>query len=323
MTLAHLLPTIQQLPILSRRSEDDSQTIVDLPDSARPPVIAAAIAEHSAPALVVTSRADRADDLCAALREYLPSDRPVALWPAPEGLPYELLPVDLDQSGRRVALLDQLYRTSASPSAPILVAPAHALTQLVLSPSELWSMTREVTVGSRLSIDELVDWAASCGYRTEPLVQEPGTLARRGGIVDLFPPAESHPVRLDFFGDEVESIRTFDPHTQRSLERRKQISLLPATELPLWRLATIGPALRAVETQSLRPEVAQEWHHQLDRIDAGITPTAVDLFADYLAPARTGNGHREAGTAAIDFYSEWQSIYVDYSGKLQRAQIDD
>jgi len=288
MSLAHLLPELQRLPALAQIGDSTSASVSDLPDSARPPVMAAAIAMSSTPTLVITSRADRAENLCAALNEYLPTDRQAQLWPAPDGLPYEQLPSDLEQNGRRVALLDSVLRATESSTAPIFVTPAHGLLQLVLSGNELREQSRSVAEGTRLSIESLVTWATTVGYQVDPLVQEPGTIARRGGILDLFPPASDLPVRLDFFGDEVESIRSFDPHTQRSAQRLRGVTLLPPSQMPLWLLKSIAPQLGTLQTGSLRPEVAAEWHAQLERVTNGVAPVAVDFLSGYLVPARTG-----------------------------------
>jgi transcription-repair coupling factor (superfamily II helicase) len=79
---------------------------------------------------------------------------------------------------------------------------------------------------SRHSVEGLHEWALKVGFEVVPVVQEPGTIARRGGIVDVFPPGAEFPVRLDFFGDDIESIRRFDPHTQRSTDRLNRVILL-------------------------------------------------------------------------------------------------
>lgn len=115
-----------------------------------------------------------------------------------------------------------------------------------------------------------------------PLVQEPGTIARRGGIVDLFPPGAEDPIRIDLFGDTIDSIRTFNPSSQRSERRLRTVTLLPPSELPLWRLPEAAAAIRRLNLGTLREEVQDEWSRMLDRMEAGATPASVDLFAPYL-----------------------------------------
>jgi len=288
MPLSHLLPTIQQsqavAEVLDRlRTPGSRLTAADLPNSARPVVAAAALRGRSTPTLILTARADRALHLSMAIGEYLPAEMAPILWPAPEALPFEQLPFDLQGATRRVTVLDRLLqaRTGAGPP-PIVVASVHGITQLVMSPSELESATRRLRGGDRLSLGDLVDWAGAMGYEFTPLVQEPGSIARRGGIVDLFPPGASEPIRIDFFGDEIDTIRTFDPSSQRSAERLAETVLLPPSELPLWRLQEAAASLRQLPIDSLREEVATEWQRLLDRMEQGITPASVDLFAPYL-----------------------------------------
>ncbi|MDQ4099105.1 MAG: transcription-repair coupling factor [Chloroflexota bacterium] len=287
MSFSHLLPELQRHPAIAKLAGATDLAIADLPDSARPAVIAAAVAAVPSVSLVVTSRADRAEELWAGMNEFLPAHRQARLWPAPDGIPYEQLPLDLDQSGMRVALLAQLSESSDTADGMILVVPAQALTQLVMSPEDLRQQSRTLVEGARLSIESLLSWAITVGYRTEPLVQEPGTIARRGGILDIYPPSADKPIRLDFFGDEIDTIRSFDAHSQRSDARLRKVTLHPPAELPLWRLAGIASALDALEIGTLRPEVVSEWRNQQERVSAGQVPAAVDLLAGFLVPDRS------------------------------------
>ncbi len=286
MTLSHLLPILQDTPALdavNRRLVDTggSARVADLPTPARPALIATAVAARRAPTLVVTARADRADALGAAINEFLPPDRRAWIWPAPEALPYEQLPFDLETATQRVALLDRLRRATAE-NAPVIVTPVRGLVQMVMSPKELADHTRAMRVGDRLDVAVLIRWATTLGYQVAPLVQEPGTIARRGGIVDIFPPGARQPIRVDLFGDEIDSIRTFSPSSQRSEDRLREAILLPPSELPLWRLRDAVAPLSSLDTSRLRDEVAHEWQRMLDQMALGVTPASVDLFAPYL-----------------------------------------
>ena len=287
MTLSHLLPLLHEdaavATALDRLAGGTAVAVADLPAAARPALAAAAAAPRRSAALVITARAERAEALCAALAAYLPPDRQPVAWPAPDALPYEQMPFDLATATRRVALLDRLRRArDGEEDGPVVVASVHGLTQLVVDPAELAARTRVLRVGERLDVRGLLDWAVDLGYEVAPLVQEPGTIARRGGILDLFPPGAEYPVRVDLFGDEIDSIRTFDPGTQRSTGRLPAVTLLPPAELPLWRLREAAPSLAALDRRALREEVADEWERMLDRMAAGATPASVDLFAPYL-----------------------------------------
>ncbi|MDP9364954.1 MAG: transcription-repair coupling factor [Chloroflexota bacterium] len=313
MTLSHVLPLLNEdsavADVLDRLARGCSVAVVDLPAAVRP-ALAAAVVAATTPTLVVTARAERANALCAALSEYLPPERRPIAWPAPDALPYEQMPFDLVTATRRVALLDRLRRARRGGDAPVVVASVHGLAQLVVAPTELGEQTRLLRVGDRLNLDGLLRWAQGLGYEAAPLVQEPGTIARRGGIVDLFPPGAENPVRLDLFGDEIDSIRVFDPGTQRSTGRLTEVTLLPPAELPLWRLPDAAPVLAALDRASLREEVAGEWERMLERIEAGATPASVDLFAPYLLP--------EPCTLA-DYFAPGDRLVVDEPAAVRLA----
>ncbi|HEV2107231.1 MAG TPA: transcription-repair coupling factor, partial [Thermomicrobiales bacterium] len=127
-------------------------------------------------------------------------------------------------------------------------------------------------------------WLASQGYEPVALVQEPGTLARRGGILDLFPPGADQPVRIDFFGDEVDTIRCFDSSTQRSTEHLGELRLLPPADVPLWRLDDLQPVLASLDTSSLRPEVAAEWERELEMSRHGAISPVIQVLTGLLLP---------------------------------------
>ncbi|HEU0114346.1 MAG TPA: hypothetical protein VFQ80_06710, partial [Thermomicrobiales bacterium] len=308
MTLEHLLPLLTADPALGARltalAPGAAQTIDAVPAAARPALAAAAIVSRpTASALIVAARGERADRFAAALASYLPADRQPLLWPSPEALPFEQLPFDLEVATNRVAILDRLRAARRGAAVgPVVVATASGLVHLIFDPAELERETRVVRVGERLDIDDLLHWALRVGYRNVPLVQEPGEFARRGGIVDLFPPDLAEPVRLDLFGDDVETIRAFDPGTQRSVGRLHDVRLLPPSELPLWRLPEAAATLHDLPTAGLRPEVAAEWRHMLEQMDANATPASVDLFAPYLL--------RRPATL-VDYFAPGDLVVVD------------
>ncbi len=307
MTLAHLLPDLDRLPAVERirtaldAPEQASIALTELPDAAMVPMIAAAIRSATVPVALLTTRADRADSLALALNEYLPPDRQSEVWPSYDGLPQEQLPTDTDATIRRVAILHDLL-TATPDKPPILVLAAPATQHRVLSPEELKTHSLAIATGQRAGLERVAAWAASVGYEASPLAQRPGTYARRGGIIDIFPVASEKPIRIDFWGDDVESIRAFDPATQRSEERLHEVILLPPFELPVWRLRDALPAIRSLDTRTLRPEVRDEWQRQLDLITAGDVPTAPDLCAGFLTAATS---------SVFDFFPSDSLLIVD------------
>ncbi len=283
MNLAHLLPELRSNSSLKRLvksiSVGSSLAVDDLPLAARPAVIAAMSESVDRPVIVVSSRSDRSDVLASAVSEFLDNARNVVHWPAPAALPYERLPRDTDQSADFVAAL---ARVAAAPNESIVFASAASITHAIMSPDDLLRRIYRVRRGDLLRQADLSAWATSAGYEPVTIVQRVGEFARRGGIIDLYSPGASGPVRLDFFGDEIDSIRLFDPNSQRSHDRLDSMTLLPAMELPVWNLSAAAVSLRQLELATLRFEVREELERTLDRAVSGISPTAIDLFAPYL-----------------------------------------
>lgn len=154
-------------------------------------------------------------------------------YPAWEILPHEgkLPPADVisDRLETLVALsADFRLKTSDS---RLVVTNVTALLQKTFAQTELIGRIRQLTRGDRANPLDLVEWLEEQGYEPEAQVTQRGEIAMRGGIVDIFPPTSPWPVRLEFFGDELESLREFDPMTQISREQITQITLPPAGEL--------------------------------------------------------------------------------------------
>jgi len=154
------------------------------------------------------------------------------LLPGEEGLPH------VDTISERLEVLVRLaqVRSGAGP-APVIVTCGAALVQRTFAPRELERRLRVVGCGGRVDPLELVEWLEAQGYEPEVQVTQKGEVALRGGIVDVFPPTEPWPVRLEFFGDTVESVRVFDPLTQVSRGRLGGVVLGPAGELGILRRA--------------------------------------------------------------------------------------
>ncbi len=201
------------------------------------PILAGIIAQRlGRPLLIITAHSDEADDLR--------DDVETATGTAPELLPQlDALPQEVtvpdELAAERLRLCVSLMSgraagetgTDATGPAvfdqrpPLVVAPIMALMQPVPSAEAIRARSRPVEVGQRLDPDELAAWLTEHGFQRCDAVEVPGDFARRGGIVDVFSNAHLDPVRIEFFGDEVESIRLFDAGTQRSSHTLGQVQL--------------------------------------------------------------------------------------------------
>jgi len=190
------------------------------PTSLRPFVVAALAARAGRPVLVVTATGREAEDLVAAVRCLLPPDV-VAEYPAWETLPHERLSPRSDTVGRRLAVLRRLAHpdaaTEGAGSLQVVVAPVRSVLQPQVKGLGDLEPVR-LRPGDEMPLEDLTRRLAAAAYTRVDLVERRGEFAVRGGIVDVFPPTEEHPVRVEFWGDEVEEIRSFKVADQRSLE---------------------------------------------------------------------------------------------------------
>jgi transcription-repair coupling factor (superfamily II helicase) len=160
---------------------------------------------------------------------YFAPELEVLAFPAWDCLPYDRASPSLRASSERLATLHALQRKSAKPQ--LLVTTVNAATQRTLSPFRVRQLVARLAPGERIDMAKLSALLSANGYHRTDTVQDAGEYAVRGGILDLFPAGESDGLRLDFFGDEIESVRRFDPATQRtSGDERGGFTLLPASE---------------------------------------------------------------------------------------------
>jgi len=148
--------------------------------------------------------------------------------PAWDCLPYDRTSPALRVMAERLATLAALQQKSDRPQ--LLVATANGATQRLIGPFRVRQLTRRIEEGARIDRDALVAQLNSLGYQRVDAVAEHGEYAVRGSPIDLFPPGEPDSLRLDFFGDEIESLRRFDPADQRSTDRARAFTLMPASE---------------------------------------------------------------------------------------------
>ena len=179
------------------------------------PYVAGAIATTLDKVLFITASDRSADSLAAALRDFV-DPQTVAVFPAWETLPHERLSPSSDTIGARMALLRRLAHPGQSVPVKFVVTPVRAALQpIVRGLGHIEPIT--VSVGDTFPLDDVIVGLVDLGFERVELVDRRGQFAVRGGIIDVFPPAYEHPVRVEFFGDDIEDIRAFSVSDQRSL----------------------------------------------------------------------------------------------------------
>ncbi|MQY03989.1 transcription-repair coupling factor [Actinomadura macrotermitis] len=244
------------------------------------PVLGAALARSTGGGVVlaVTATGREAEDLTAALTSLMDPER-VAHFPAWETLPHEKLSPRSDTVGQRLAVLRRLVHPDAGDGAggalDVVVTPVRAVLQPIVAGLADLEPVR-LRGGEDADLDDVVRRLVDAGYHRVDLVEKRGELAVRGGILDVFPPTEEHPLRVEFWGDTVEEVRYFKAADQRSLEVAPDgLWAPPCRELPLTEAVRERARLLAAQHPALE-EI-------LTRIADGDTVEGMEAFSPVLA----------------------------------------
>ncbi|WP_030482895.1 transcription-repair coupling factor [Nocardioides aequoreus] len=279
MSLAGLADLVLRDPVLAGAVDDAKRGVAtaDLtgPGALRPFVVRGLV-DAGRTVLVVAATVREAEDLVEELGDLLPPDE-VVLYPAWETLPHERLSPRSDTVGLRLAVLRRLRHPDTAGLGPVrvVVAPVRSVLQpQVAGLADLEPV--ELRAGDEVELDDLVRRLAGAAYARVDLVEKRGEYAVRGGIVDVFPPTEEHPLRVELFGDEVDEIRSFAVADQRTLEPVERLWAPPCREL----LLTDDVRRRAAELGAAHPQLRE----LTDKLAEGIavegmeslTPALVD-----------------------------------------------
>ncbi|GAA5072356.1 transcription-repair coupling factor [Thermocatellispora tengchongensis] len=287
MTLSALLALIlrdQRLAgaLADLRAGDTSDVSLIAPPALRPFAVAALAAQGAQDGgrtvLAVTATGREAEDLAAALTSLL-DEHSVAVFPAWETLPHERLSPRSDTVGQRLAVLRRLAHPVAGDVAAgplkVIVAPIRAVLQPIVRGLGDLEPVR-LRAGDEAELDDVVVRLVENGYHRVDMVEKRGEVAVRGGLLDVFPPTEEHPLRLEFWGDTVEEIRWFKVADQRSLEVAQDgLFAAPCREL----LLTAEVRERARELAEAHPPLAEI----LDQLADGTPVEGMEAFAPVLA----------------------------------------
>ena len=218
-------------------SEHPVRTISNVPDGMQPIVLARLVEERlkadpEAPAAAVFVARDgrRLQRMAETLAQLMPG-HPILTVPAWDCLPYDRVSPNTVTIADRMKTLAAL--TDGSAKGAVILTAVNALVQRLIPREVTASMSFSAAAGKVVDSEKLIAWAANNGYLRVPTVREAGEYAVRGGIVDLFPASHETPLRFDFFGSQLETIRTFDPDSQRTTGNIKAISLSPMSEVVL------------------------------------------------------------------------------------------
>ncbi len=205
-------------------------TVAGAPEGFDAQLILNEVAKTDGPIVHVARDDKRLAAMQSAIAFFDPS-MPVFVFPAWDCLPYDRVSPNADVSAARMATLAALVH--AMPRRYVLLTSLSAATQRVPPSSLLKEAAFKAIVGDRIDESGLRHFLVRMGFTQSPTVMEAGDYAVRGGIIDIFPPGQSGPIRLDLFGDVLDGARRFDPASQRTTETLKEIELAPVSEVIL------------------------------------------------------------------------------------------
>ena len=287
MSLSGLLPllgeTEQFAALLNSLRAPRARAAAIAPDPATEYVLAALWRESDAPMFVLTPNPESARKLHDRLFTWLGDDAPIFHFAESEDIPFERYVPDLGASHQRLRALAALRGEIKGVKKPLVVASIRAATQATLERAAFDSSTHLLSVRDRINLGAQVRQWLDMGYSHEPTVEIPGTISRRGGILDIFPVSRDRPVRIELFDDEIETIRHFDPGTQRSTGKIRSITIPPARET-LPRLASedrVQELLGAMELIGTSEEAQRRIPSDLSQMLAGESLDEVSFYAGF------------------------------------------
>jgi transcription-repair coupling factor (superfamily II helicase) len=338
MNLSGLLPLIEEVPayqqLVDNLQQSSAGAMVDIArvqgldviSSARPYLLTALYRRLGRPVVLLTARAERVTYWTEQLRIWTGSDA-VLPFPEPDALPYERVPWARETVSDRLSALTALVRWNRSDDSvdpPLVVASARAYMHKTLPVREFRLGLREYRWGQEIDLQRTLQLWVAHGYRPATLVDEPGTFCRRGGLIDVFPPNLPFPVRIELFGDAIDSLRVFDPTTQRSQERTEGFFLAPATE-SLPRLAPqAAQRLQGLDLGLCHPPARREYQEDLAGLAQSTYFRGIEFYLPffYSFPATLLDYLPAGGLCVVDDWGELLATVVDLDRQSQSLQAD-
>lgn len=335
MNLSGLLPLIQDVPAYRRLVdgiESGRPAEASSPErglgviaAARPYLAAALYRQLRRPLILLTARTERVMQWAEQLRVWTDS-RSIYAFPEPDALPYERVPWARETICDRLAALTALvtWKEADGTEPPVVVASARALMHKTLPLREFRIGLREYRQGQAIDLQRALEVWVAHGYRPEVVVEEPGTFSRRGGLIDVFPPNRQDPVRLELFGDEIDSLRLFDPISQRSRERVERFVMAPAGEA----LPRLAPAaaqqVAQVDLKLCHPPAKMEYQQDLVALEQGSYFRGIEFYLPYFYsyPATLLDYLPDGGLCLVDDWGALMATVVDLERQAETLRTD-
>ena len=339
MNLSGLTRVILDLPAYRRFAEElaagqQDRAPLGVYGAARAALVAALAQSSARPLLYLVARSEHARQVADELQVWLPPSGAAGAGgsPAlhyfadPDPLPYERVVWSRETRQARLSVLTALAQPEAN--GPLLiVASARSLMQKTLPPREIRAALQTLRVGQLLDLADTLRRWHGLGYRADAVVEEVGHLSRRGGIIDLWPPNLLWPVRIELFGDEIDSLRHFDPTTQRTLPEARnlrQVLVGPASEaMPRYGEAA-QERLDALDKSPLHPPARHDLDEERRQLLEGTGFRGQEWYIPYLysRPASLFDHLPENTLVVVDDGADWMVLTTELEAQAAQTQRD-
>ena len=235
MNLSELLDLTSETEYFSKIFGGIDSSRIDLGLNIFEPAVVCALStiwkNSNAPILILTSTPKKSSEIYHQLNTWLGSKSPIYRFPEVDEIPFERHSVDVISTQNRLEVLSSFRQRVSKLINPIIVSSIQAVSHLTLDRSVFDNSIMTLKVGDKVNVNDLSKKWLEMGYQIEKMVDIPGTFARRGGILDLFTITGKKPIRIELYGDNIESIRLFDPDSQKSFKSIKSFTIPPAEEI--------------------------------------------------------------------------------------------
>jgi transcription-repair coupling factor (superfamily II helicase) len=254
--------------------------------------------------LVVTADPEQAATWVDEIRYWVSPQTSVLPFPALEALPYERTQPEPTIVQQRQAVLDVLSRGGAA----IIVAPIRSLLQPLQDPRTYKTLVRRLEVQGRLAVAAEIQSWESMGYAGVKVVRSPGEYCRRGGLLDIFPADADWPVRIELIGSEIDSLRQFDPATQRSIGPIAVATIGPVHPFVLPAGPGIVEELRKADCAKCLPHIRTQWDEELGLLERGQLFDGIEFYTPYLA---------RPAASLLSYLAGSATLFIDDPGALR------
>ena len=256
--------------------------------------------ELHAPIFVVTPSLKTAQSFLEDLRFFLPAGTPLFLFPPYNILPFKFMAYHNETAAQRIQALYQLLE---SKTPPIVISPVDTLLQRVIPKQEIINYAELIIAGEEIERDGLVEKLICGGYAHASIVEEPGDFCVRGGILDIYCPQYEDPLRIEFFGDMVESVRLFSAASQRTIQSIDEAVVLPAREMVL--------------NKALLPQIISRIRSRASALEIPVTETR-----KIVEPIKLGQGFPGIESLIPLIYKELDSVFDYLPGDSLMVSIE-